>query len=487
MQSHPHPFASIRTFRRWRWSRICLFPAAFVVACMSVLVVGLTHGVGPSAAPEAAPASQLALWSALVAVALMSIHLWYLALMARSLIYAHPIEQNLGGTPYVFLLISLAYVLAASGAYLPEAMAHREAIGAALDSAVYGLFSLAYGLLFTHGIRTLPTGLGMMPRASFSTRYFLVVDAVFCVSFLVMIFVPVEIGPLHVGGLAINVRAKDVLILTSVIVYSISTLVIEIVVLLFEKNRAYENYLSHVRLVPGESDGLRGVAETVGLRSVWVEFGGGSGRHLLETLRLLYPDARPPLRALYLFDRESVVQRATHRHLVDTLTGAGVRLERIGDRKAIARILKTEAEVVLISHQFYDPPAVERIIADIAGLRVGSCVIIRVSGTTGMFRAIGMYDSGRLVAPTSHHVVSEVGIRELCRRHGFRTVHRCRIAQYYRIADQDATANLARWCDIRYGQHAGDAIREYVGTLADRGVQVLPDDDDVYILRKEEA
>jgi hypothetical protein len=489
-------FQTVSGFQRWTTTRQFVLPAMLAGAALSIFVYGVLQSPIHDPAYAAQRSSHIA--AILAAATIMLLHSAYLLMMAQHLVYSQPVDRNLGASPWVLAFIAAAYLSIGLNAGLTFVRA--PTIPAFVT---YGLFALSYLTLAVRGVAGVHGKHFQLPRTQISTRYFLFVDAGFGILFLkstISAFSSQTYSSTTAGeSLAIVVRNmtgmhpvylaavtnKEILILLVLLFYTVARTLVDRR-LTAHASSTYEAYQSHNLIPATQDDSLHAVGDSIGYEKSWLDYGSGSGVRLVELLELIYPAGVQPARTVVLYDADMSVYETLDSASLKRLEEKGIRVEKgqvyvdpIKRRERLGNI-----DVLLLSHITYDPPRILRILEDIACLKEDSRVVIRVTGSTGLFRAISVMFSTRLVYPSSRHSVPQILLEELQKDYGFRQVRQARITQRYALNHKDAPVDLARWCDIRYGENVGLHTKKYAELLQRRGIVDLPNDDDIYVLER---
>ena len=91
----------------------------------------------------------------------------------------------------------------------------------------------------------------------------------------------------------------------------------------------------------------------------------------------------------------------------------------------------------------------------------------------------------RLYKPSARHITPLIVLRELSTRYHFELEYSATVPQVYRISESGGILDLARWCDVAYGERIGFIVQQYLEEIAGAGVSELPNDDHVYVLQRE--
>ena len=493
-------FSRVRVFSWWLSARTYVMPALIAAAALSVLMHGL-HDVGAT--------DHGSLPIIVTAIVLMLTHCVYLLIMARHTVYQHSVEAAPGAAPFVIGLISLAYMaLAAEGLVDPDVVKTRNSGASELESVAFAAFALAYFALWLRGRAELAHVANPFPRTIATIKYFRRVDGTFALLFFLYAtslllsherdaFPPPlglmltsvahdAFGPHDFRWLSV-ISVKDLLITSCLWLYVYSTRIVASTVAFYDHD-AYLSYMKHVEVDRASHFALPALAAMVKDDATWFDYGSGSGARLVEIIERVYMAPRSPKAParLWLYDNNPHSYEtldADALSVLDSMQWPWSTVASHGEAPSLSDLLRS-SDVVLLSHVLYDPATVRRILEDLEFLPTGTLVLIRVTGTTGIFRAISMAFANRLLEPSRHHAVPQIARRELCEHRGFKEEERVTLRQVYRIGDRGATTDLARWCDIRYGSTVSAQVKRYMDDLVHAGITAIRNDDELYVLRK---
>ena len=538
MMSKTPTFSNITYFRLWALTRTYVIPTFLLVAALSVLLHGLfevqvqeseqSHLQVEQKLEQANPSNShnpdtttrslehdrlvngkgVSLSVALIAIILMLTHCAYLLIMGKYIIYQHPADVKPGSALIIIIIISLAYSLQAVSVVLEDQA--RDTVSRAVVSLPvlsFYLFGVAYLILWLHGNKELKHLHHGFPRTIQTMKYFRGVDGIFSIAFFSYATLLLLSGGeatnrsfgslLYISAQSLFtstdfywlkvIAIKDVLIFLCIIMYLYSSKIVSSAIKYFDHD-TYLRYLKHVELDYQNSAELTKLGPIIGGEKVWFDYGCGSGRRLVEMIRLLFADGstvKYPSK-IYFYDSDQNCYDSLDESALNWLTQQNIPYEIVtnGYNEPERRSLLKTADVVLLSHIFYDPKIVSSIMTDLDALKNEAFVIIRLTGSTGMFRAISMTFANKLYRPSTRHAVPQIGLRELTEKHSFKEIGRYTVKQNYKISDVGATADLAKWCDVAYGESISFQVKKYTDDIVNTNIKVFPNDDQVYALQK---
>lgn len=480
-------FETIRGFLLWRRVRTIFLPILLAIASLSVLFHGLTEIDRPDV---------LHLEIIILSVALMLLHCVYLLTMTWQIVYRHTVDRYLGLTPLVLVLITLAYGILAVKSMLHGDSIHTEETTFSYFSVIsFILFSLAYFVLWQHGRHELSHEEFLFPRTKESIKYFIKIDLIFFLSFTVyagyILISPyfqhllpkffLDQGSNHPLTL---VSLKDVLILTSLVAYWSSQNAVARE-MKSKTNLLYKNYLKHVSLEEKQPT-ISTFNSNGNSEPAWFDYGCGSGQRIKELLTICGAvDVTIPSE-IFFFDTDESQYDNVENNLGNWLRTKGIKYNYIHGGVPGPQFKESiqKADVIVLSHLTYNPTTTFRVLKSLESVREGSLLLIRVTAPTGLFRVISTMFSQRVFVPTYRHTVPNIMMSNL-EKMSFNQIHRLQIKQRYAISEEESKRDLASWCDLVYGESAGMLVYNYIVDVNENGVNSIPNDDEVYLLRRQ--
>jgi hypothetical protein len=358
-------------------------------------------------------------------------------------------------------------------------------------SVPYFLFSVAYCLLWKHGCDELKSKEFQFVRTHQNIKYFKFVDGLFAVLFFsYALFLVSELDIFSrtliyktdvVSSWYSLIHSKDILIAMCTSLYLLSSKMVSKLIAT-KSNDTYAKYLTHVDL---NNQFHYEMGNSLGTEKVWFDYGSGTGRRLHEVMQLFYNKNVKPAYKIIFYDKDVNIYDKIDIEVECWLRSKRIQYEFLMTPAKYKSFLSSlnKADIVLLSHLAYDPHKVNVIITKLKTMKIGALIVIRVTGATGLFRAISMMFSHNLMRPSFRHAVPKILIRALdCL--GFKQIKKVRVQQKYNLTDVNATSDLANWCEFAYGDTVGGLVKDYLDEIQSNGITVLPNDDEIYILQK---
>lgn len=489
-----HEFSKLGFLQIWIIARRYIFPILILSAAISILIVGIFNSFSAhslSTFTHNVVTSSDATTRIATSVVLMLVHASYLLIMAYHIIYGFPLERYPGWPPAVLALICIAYwLIAIHAGFRFHAVELSPNKASWLVASPYLLFGPAYILLAIHGIHECRGGEAQR-RARVSKRYFLIIDSIFGILFMFFGFEALsqnqiganshEAGKSDLSSPAM-ISSKDILIVLVLVGYGAANKIVTILAG-FHRNIDYEEYLKHTKLIspPGA---LADIGTTIGHGKLWLDYGSGTGHRIREMLELAFKPSTGAASKVLLYDTNITSMEISSDQDKEWFKSNAIPFEKAvpSPELVFRREAIRMADVVLLSHIVYNPFIGEEILQDLNVLKSGSFVVIRTTGSTGMFRVLSLMNSRRPFNPSFRHSVPQILLRQLQKELGFKLILNGSIKQVYSLSG--GIPALCTWCDIRYGEGVGSLVMSYVNAVHASGISELPNDDDVHVLQK---